>query len=149
MAISAYPRVAVEGTTAANNPPNGQSIMLFNSTTQKYEPATAATFGGGGGGGGDATAANQSTQITEAQSTNTLINQTISNQAAQINEAQISNNYLNEGGVSVASLLNLIYNTLKDIKNNQTNNTQTSQIFGDGNLAHVTASNELVTKNNA
>jgi hypothetical protein len=149
MAISAYPRVAVQGTTAANNPPNGQSLMLFNSTTQQYEPATAATFSGGGGGGGDATAANQSTQITEAQSTNTLISETILNQAAQINEAQISNNYLNEGGVSVASLLNLIYNTLKDIKNNQTNNTQTSQIFGDGNLAHVTASNELVTKNNA
>jgi len=70
MAISAYPRVAVQGTTAANNPPNGQSLMLFNNSTQQYEPATAATFSGGGGGGGDATAANQTQQIAEAIVTN-------------------------------------------------------------------------------
>lgn len=41
-------------------------------------PTTGA---GGGGGGGDATAANQSTQITEAQSTNTKLDTLIANNA--------------------------------------------------------------------
>ena len=39
--------------------------------------------GGGGGGGGDATAANQSTQITEAQSTNTKLDTLIANNATE------------------------------------------------------------------
>jgi hypothetical protein len=69
MSIGSYPRVTVQGTGKANNTQNGLGLMLFNSTTQQYEAATAATFAGGGG-GGDATAANQSTQITEAQTTN-------------------------------------------------------------------------------
>ena len=62
MAIGSYPRVTVQGTSNAQNPQNGYGLMIFNSTTGKYEAATAATFGGGGG-GGDATAANQTTQI--------------------------------------------------------------------------------------
>jgi hypothetical protein len=70
MAISAYPRTAIQGTPGAGNISNGLSLMLINPSTGNYEPATANTFSGGGGGGGDATAANQSTQIAEAQTTN-------------------------------------------------------------------------------
>lgn len=62
MAISAYPRTAVQGTGAGTNKQNGLSLMLLNSTTGEYEAATSSTFAGGGG-GGDATAANQTTQI--------------------------------------------------------------------------------------
>ena len=60
MAISSYPRVAVQGSAANSNPQNGLSLMLLNSTTGQYEAATSSTFAGGGG---DATAANQTTQI--------------------------------------------------------------------------------------
>lgn len=69
MPVSSYPRTAVQGSTNANNPQNGVGLMLYNNSTQQYEAATASTFSGGGG-GGDATAANQATQITEAQTTN-------------------------------------------------------------------------------
>lgn len=68
MAIGSYPRVTVEGTGPSQNPQNGQGLMLLNPSTGLYESATASTFSGGGG--GDATAANQATQITEAQTTN-------------------------------------------------------------------------------
>jgi len=68
MPVSSYPRTAVQGSTNANNPQNGVGLMLYNNSTQQYEAATASTFGGGGG--GDATAANQSIQITEAQTSN-------------------------------------------------------------------------------
>lgn len=73
MAIGAYPRTQVQGTGNGQNPQNGLSLMLLNPSTQQYEAATATTFAGGGG-GGDATAANQSLQITEAQTTNAELN---------------------------------------------------------------------------
>jgi hypothetical protein len=62
MSINSYPRVTVQGTGPVNNPQNGQSLMVLNPSTGKYEAATTATFSGGGG-GGDATANNQNTQI--------------------------------------------------------------------------------------
>ena len=102
MPISSYPRVTVQGTGTAQNTQNGSALMVVNPSTGKYEAATAATFGGGGG-GGDATAANQSTQITEAQSANTYLSEiqlnttgvaTEANQSTQITEAQNTNNFL-------------------------------------------------------
>lgn len=69
MSIGSYPRVTVQGTGAANNIQNGLGLMLLNPSTGQYEAATASTFAGGGG-GGDATAANQSIQISEAQTSN-------------------------------------------------------------------------------
>jgi len=69
MAIGSYPRVTVQGTSPSQNPQNGQSLMLLNPSTGQYESATASTFSGGGG-GGDATSANQTIQIAEAQTSN-------------------------------------------------------------------------------
>jgi hypothetical protein len=68
MAIGAYPRTTVQGTGNEQNTQSGYGLMIFNPATLKYEAATASTFAGGGG--GDATAANQTTQINEAQITN-------------------------------------------------------------------------------
>ena len=131
MAISAYPRVAVQGTTAANNPPNGQSLMLFNGTTQQYEPATAATFAGGGG-GGDATAANQSTQITEAQTGNNLLT-TLNSSNFIFGKGTAE--YLNDQFF----VLNDIKNLLQDIKNQQTSNVQKTQLVNSaGDSVNVT-----------
>ncbi len=131
MAISAYPRVAVQGTTAANNPPNGQSLMLFNGTTQQYEPATAATFGGGGG-GGDATAANQSTQIIEAQTGNNLLT-TLNSSNFIFGKGTAE--YLNDQFF----ILDEIKNLLKDIKIQQTNSVQKTQLVdAGGNSVSVT-----------
>jgi len=80
MAISSYPRTIVQNSEKNNNPENGLSLMIFDTVSQKYKAATDATFtGGGGGGGGDATAANQTFQITEAQYTNALLSTTVSN----------------------------------------------------------------------
>lgn len=97
MSIGSYPRVTVQGTGAANNIQNGLGLMVLNPSTNKYEAATAATFSGGGG-GGDATAANQTTQITEAESANTYLGDIA--------------NYLFDGGSaqSAAELLNFIRN---------------------------------------
>jgi hypothetical protein len=108
MAIGSYPRVTVQGTGATNNIQNGLGLMVLNPSTSKYEAATAATFAGGGG-GGDATAANQTTQIGEATTTNTNLTEivteiqtlnsttaTAANQTAQIGEATTTNNKLNE-----------------------------------------------------
>jgi hypothetical protein len=131
MAISAYPRVAVEGTTATNNPPNGQSLMLFNSTTQQYEPATAATFAGGGGGGG-ATATNQTLQITEAQTGNNLLT-TLNNSNFIFGKGTAE--YLNDQYF----VLNDIKNLLQDIKIQQTSNVQKTQLVDSaGNSVSVT-----------
>jgi hypothetical protein len=131
MAISAYPRVAVQGTTAANNPPNGQSLMLFNGTTQQYEPATAATFGGGGG-GGDATAANQTTQISEAQTGNNLLT-TLNSSNFIFGKGTAE--YLNDQYF----VLNDIKNLLQDIKNQQTSNVQKTQLVNSaGDSVNVT-----------
>lgn len=63
MAISSYPRTIKTGQAAANGSANaGTGLMLFNSTTGLYEAATVNTFNASGN--GSATAANQSTQIT-------------------------------------------------------------------------------------
>jgi hypothetical protein len=107
MAIGSYPRVTVQGTGAANNIQNGLGLMVLNPSTGKYEAATASTFGGGGGGGGDATAANQTTQIGEATTTNSKLGAieteiltlnsttaTSANQTAQISEATTTNTNL-------------------------------------------------------
>ena len=63
MAISSYPRTIKNGQIAPNgNANSGVGLMLYNSSTGLYEAATPSTFGGVGAGG--ATAANQTTQIT-------------------------------------------------------------------------------------
>jgi hypothetical protein len=90
MAIGSYPRVTVQGTGNANNPQNGQGLMIFNPSTQRFEAATAATFAGGGGGGGDATAANQTTQISVANTTNSILNSINSKTPATGNETSKS-----------------------------------------------------------
>jgi len=93
MALGSYPRVTVQGTSNTNNPQNGYGLMIFNSTSGQYEAATASTFGGGGG--GDATAANQATQITEAQQTNTLL--TLMSNGANLNDLlMVLNTIVNE-----------------------------------------------------
>jgi hypothetical protein len=81
MPVSSYPRVTVQGTGNAQNTQNGQALMVFNSSTGKYEAATAATFGGAGG----ATAANQTTQIANENTLNGLVS-TKANQTTQINQ---------------------------------------------------------------
>lgn len=124
MAIGAYPRTQVQGTGNGQNPQNGLSLMLYNASTQQYEAATSSTFAGGGG--GDATAANQTTQITEAQTansyltsidtysqaiaTNTSGSATAANQGTQITEAQTAN-------TTLTGLLNYI--KIQDISKNQ------------------------------
>ena len=170
MPVSSYPRVTVQGTGASQNPQNGQALMILNPSTNKYEAATSSTFAGGGGG---ATAANQTTQITEAQDTNTKLDTSNSNttiianrlydngaglSAAELLEfirLYLFNNSASESiaelcynsstGKSIATLLEDIRLLLVDIKDNQTNNTQVTQIVGDGNIAYVTSSNELKT----
>lgn len=110
MAVSAYPRTAVQGTGKDQNTQSGLSLMIYNTITGKYEAATASTFSGGGG--GDATAANQVTQINEAQTANayltsiesytlstaqnTSLSSTASNQITQITEAQTANTKLTD-----------------------------------------------------
>lgn len=110
MAIGSYPRFAVQGTGNGQNTQNGLALMLYNSISQQYEAATSATFSGGGG--GDATAANQTTQINEAQTANsyltsiesytlstaqnTSLSATSANQTTQITEAQTSNTKLTD-----------------------------------------------------
>jgi hypothetical protein len=153
MSIGSYPRVTVQGTGNANNIQNGLGLMLFNSTTGKYEAATSSTFGGGGG--GDATAANQATQISEAQNTNSFL-QNIEN------EIGTTNSYLFEttSGFSAAQLLGFIANLivtsntkLQNIENElislntaTIDGSQLTQIIGDGNIAYVDSSNQLKVK---
>jgi len=104
MAITSYPRVTIQGTGNTQNPQNGLGLMLWNSTTQRYEAATSATFAGGGG-GGDATAANQATQITEAQTTNNyLFDGTSGSTAAEL--LQQSTSQLASINVNVATAAN-------------------------------------------
>lgn len=137
MAISAYPRTAVQGSTANGNPQNGLSLMLLNSTTGQYEAATSETFAGGGGsGGGDATAANQNIQINKAGNTNTLLT-TINNQIpllATLQEQLNGNNSLNSIVsflpaldtylYSIKALIETSNNLLTNIANNQINGAQ-------------------------
>ena len=83
MAISSYPRTIQNGQIAANgNANSGVGLMLYNSTTGLYEAATPATFAGGGGGGWDATAANQTIQIANENTLNSLV-ATKDNQTSQ------------------------------------------------------------------
>lgn len=112
MPVSSYPRTAVQGSTNANNPQNGVGLMLYNNSTQQYEAATASTFGGGGG-GGDATAANQSTQITEAQTANTrLYNIELETKATK------DNLFDSGAGLTAAQILELIRaNTFENTAN--------------------------------
>lgn len=72
MSIQSYPRTIVQDTGNGQITQNGLCLMIYNSTTNKYEAATAATFGGGGG--GDATAANQVTQINLATTSDNYLN---------------------------------------------------------------------------
>ena len=116
MAITSYPRTTVQGSGVTQNPQNGIGLMVLNPSTQKYEAATAATFSGGGG--GDATAANQTSQITLATT-------------------------LNGDTVAANALLTDIKNLLTDIKAAQTSAVQKTQIVdASGNVVNVT-SNKL------
>lgn len=116
MAISAYPRTAVQGSTANGNPQNGLSLMLLNSTTGQYEAATSDTFAGGGG-GGDATAANQVTQINEAQTTNSLLLEATSGFSA----AQLLG--------FISNLLNTLNTTVSTAANQTTSITELTNII--------------------
>jgi hypothetical protein len=111
MAIGSYPRVTVQGTGAANNIQNGLGLMVLNPSTNKYEAATAATFSGGGG-GGDATAANQTSQITEAQTANGFLDDILNlglyydgNYGGYLLDEIKNNTYNGTSGQSIASLL--------------------------------------------
>lgn len=101
MPIQSYPRTIVQNTGNAQLDQNGLCLMIYNSTTNKYEAATASTFGGGGG-GGDATAANQTTQITEAQTTNSLL--------TSLGSISVANLLESAGGISAADTLDAIFN---------------------------------------
>jgi len=140
MALGSYPRVTVQGTGNTNNPQNGYGLMVFNSTTGKYEAATTSTFGGGGG-GGDATAANQATQITEAQTTNNYLFETTSGFSAAELLGFIANLI-----VTSNSKLQNIENELISLNTATIDGSQLTQITGDGNIAFVDSSNQLKVK---
>lgn len=152
MAISAYPRTAVQGSKAAANPQNGLSLMLLNPATNEYEAATSTTFGGGGGAGG-ATAANQTTQITAANTTNDLLLESVSGySAAQL--LGFTTNLLNnlnaknqEGADSTAKLLYDIKQILTDISSNQINGSAMSMLVDTGGNIVAVTSNALQVKN--
>lgn len=95
MPVSSYPRVTVQGTGTKQNTQNGSALMVVNPITGKYEAATAATFGGGGG--GDATASNQTTQITEAQASNSILSTIQNDQTIIINQLTNLTNYFING----------------------------------------------------
>ena len=168
MAISAYPRTAVQNSKSNTNKPNGLSLMIVDPVTGEYTPATAATFAGGGGGGGGATATNQLTQISEAIITNSRLlhpvsNETITqllfNDVAGKSIAQLLWN--NDIGVSAADLLERllaqtvntngyltqIIGILGTISSNLTNGKQRVVIQDtSGNTANVTGENALLTQ---
>lgn len=137
MPVSSYPRVTVQGTGNGQNPQNGQALMIYNTTTGKYEAATSSTFSGGGG---DATAANQTTQIglatagnANTSSIDTKLTTTNGNLNSIISNTNTTNQYLfdSNGNKTAAELLAAINTVIKDckdlltdIKNNQTNRTQ-------------------------
>lgn len=110
MAISSYPRTIKNGQIASNGDANsGTGLMLWDSATNTYIAATPSTFSAGGG--GDATAANQSTQITEAILGNSKL-QNIEDSNANIeNDIQniydLINNSTN-GGVLTDTLANQV-----------------------------------------
>lgn len=166
MAISAYPRTAVQNSKSNTNKPNGLSLMIVDPVTGEYTPATAATFAGGGGDA--ATAANQDTQILEAQTANgylsniqdsnsiignRLVNPSSNESVAQLlfsddlsrSLAQLLVN--NNLGLSAADLLTNIMDelqtisgTLQNIDSNITNGQQRVVIQdSDGNTVKITS----------
>jgi hypothetical protein len=118
----------VQGTGTAQNTQNGQALMLVNPSTGKYEAATAATFGGGGG-GGDATAANQSTQISEAIQSNLYLNNVELNTAVSPNGNKISQLLEASSGATAANLLDNIKATQLSINKTTKWNTFSSKIY--------------------
>jgi hypothetical protein len=136
MPISSYPRVTVQGTSNAQNAQNGSSLMIFNPSTNKYEAVTAATLGGG-----DATAANQTIQIGEAQGTNTYLSN------IELNTLDAANS-LKDGGSSAAQILN---NILTEINNLATilTNGDTRVVITDtsGNVADVDSTKKALNIN--
>jgi hypothetical protein len=64
MAIQSYPRVTIQGTGNVNNPQNGFGMMVWNTSTLRYELLTAQTFAS------IANQANQSNQLTAANLAN-------------------------------------------------------------------------------
>jgi hypothetical protein len=151
MAISAYPRTAVQGSTASGNPQNGLSLMLLNSTSGQYEAATSATFAGGGGGGGDATAANQTSQINLATSLNSYLLDSTTGYSAVTMLGFIAGllNDLNSKVQLSNTDLGNIRNELISLNQAIISGEQVTQIIGDGNIAFVNASNELKIKSGA
>jgi hypothetical protein len=109
MPISSYPRVTVQGTSNAQNAQNGSSLMIFNPSTNKYEAVTAATLGGG-----DATAANQTLQIGEAQGANTYLSN------IELNTLDASNS-LKDSGSSAAQILSNILSVMNTLVTTLTN----------------------------
>lgn len=161
MAISSYPRVAVQGSAANSNPQNGLSLMLLNPSTGQYEAATSSTFSGGGsGGGGGATAANQTIQINEVGNTNNLLT-TINNQIpllATLQEQLNGNNSLNSIVsflpaldtylYSIKTLIEFSNQLLTDIRKNQIDGSQRVVIQSTtGNVVDVDAATKSLNTN--
>jgi hypothetical protein len=103
MAINSYPRVTVQGTGNVNNPQNGLGIMVWNTSTLRYELLTAQTFAG------LATAANQANQATAA------------NQTTMITALN-----------SIITALNTVNTNLTTISGNQTSGNQKAIVTGSG-----------------
>ena len=114
--------------------------MLLNPSTGKYESATASTFNAGGG-GGDATAANQATQISEAQTTNSYLFESTSGYSA----AELLGFIANLITTTNTKLQN-IENELISLNTATIDGSQLTQIIGDGNIAYVDSSNKLQVK---
>jgi hypothetical protein len=145
MAITSYPRTTVQGSGVTQNPQNGIGLMVLNPSTQKYEAATAATFSGGGG-GGDATAANQSTQITEAQTTNSRLIAYGTSAAEYLNNIQNNTAGLatSSNQTSQQTTLNDILTKLGDIYNLLNNGTAKVQLYdGSGGAVIGTTAGRL------
>jgi hypothetical protein len=131
MPISSYPRVTVQGTSNAQNAQNGSSLMIFNPSTNKYEAVTAATLGGG-----DATAANQTLQIGEAQGANTYLSN------IELNTLDASNS-LKDSGSSAAQILSNILSVMNTLVTTLTNGDVRVVITDTGgNVASVNPSNK-------
>jgi hypothetical protein len=131
MPISSYPRVTVQGTSNAQNAQNGSSLMIFNPSTNKYEAVTAATLGGG-----DATAANQTLQIGEAQGANTYLSNIEINTIDSANSLKFNGSSAAEYLSNILSVMNTLVTTLT--------NGDTRVVITDENgyLAQVNSSNK-------
>jgi hypothetical protein len=136
MPISSYPRVTVQGTGTAQNTQNGSALMVVNPSTGKYEAATAATLGGG-----DATAANQTIQIAEAQGTNTYLSN------IELNTLDAANS-LKDAGTPAAEILNNILTQINNLITTLTDGS-TRVVITDvnGNVADVNTSKKALNIN--